>query len=230
MKHTDDSEKNEAELDIDQLHANPVAPTGERTEVRHIDLGNTQAERTTMRANEQEVLAGGECGPFGDPVAADPDPARGRRGPRQSRNHKLLDLLTECREEPYAGSIVITRSAFNTGMHCARWKNMELLYDALPVLADIADQVADIDDEENVKNVEMAMRRQRCCRSIMYWGNSLALPHHHDVHDKELGITLRIHFATDIESRRVIVGWIEEVVHGEAHARNAVAMSATIET
>lgn len=214
MKHTDDTDKTEAALAFDERLASTLVPTEDIAEIRAIGLGNAQTDSTTRTASQPELLTERPLGLGGEPIVA-PSPARRRRAPRQSRNHKLLDMLKELTGEQYAEFIVVTRTAVESGMRCQRWKNKELLYDALPILADIAGQVTCHDESDDSERIELAMRRHEKHPSVMSRGATLALPHQYDVHDATLGITLRIHFTTDVESCQVIVGWIEEIRPGD---------------
>ena len=229
MKHTHYQTNNATDLDFDGRLASSSIPTEECNEIRiasqgiaHTDLALTHANQTEPSRTQAEHQGRDESllrqplTAVGEQFALATTPVRRQRAPRRSRNHELLGLLKEFQSDPYTDFIVMTRSAIESGMRCTRWKNMGLLNDALPDLADIADQVEDIDDAENAERIELAMRKHDNCRSLTSWGKTIALPHQYDVNDVTLDVSLRIHFATDLESCRIIVGWIEEICHGDA--------------
>lgn len=243
MKHTNDSEKNEGELDIDQLLANVDSRAELDHEVDIIAPGGTPADtpatlasRADYRQASTEIhaqvdplarhqVAGAEVP--GVPGATVP---RRRRAKRRSRNHVLVEELKMLQGEPYAEFVVITATAIESGMRCDRWRSDFQLMDELNVLIDVGLGDADIDDSAHAERVELAGREHEKCPSIKHWGETIDLRHHHDVQDAELGISLRLHFAKEAHSCRVILGWIEEVALGEPHAHNEVAMSAAIES
>lgn len=243
MKHTNDSEKNEGELDIDQLLANVDSQAEGDHEVDIIAPGGTPADTVATLASRADYrqaptdthaqvdplarhqVAGAEVP--GVPGATVP---RRRRAKRRSRNHGLVDELKMLQGEPYAEFVAITATAIESGMRCDRWRSDFQLMDELNVLIDVGLGDAVIDDITHAERVEMASREHKNCPSIKSWGETIDLRHHHDVQDAELGISLRLHFAKEAHSCRVILGWIEEVALGEPHAHNEVAMSAAIES
>ena len=80
-------------------------------------------------------------------------------------------------------------------------------------LSDIGRQLADRDDDYflNRERIKVAMRPHTNHRSVMVDGEIIPLPYQHDICDEAAGIALRVHFAQDDESCRIIVGLLEEV-------------------
>jgi hypothetical protein len=132
--------------------------------------------------------------------------------PPRHRN-ELADLLREFREDPFSDSITMTGAAISSGMRCMRWKDKDLLMEELFFLSDIGRQLADRDDDYilNRERIKVAMRPHTNHRSVMVDGEIIPLPYQHDICDEAAGIALRVHFAEDDESCRIIVGLLEEV-------------------
>lgn len=239
MKQTNDSEKNEAELDIDQLVASAESRAGDGHEVDIIVQGGTSAETLvtlpspegwrqahTAPCGEAQFMARNPVAGVDDQVKPGAAVPRRRRAKRQSRNRGLMGELKMLQAEPYSEFVVITATAIESGMRCDRWRSRFQLMDELNVLIDVGLQVTVTDDTAYAERVEMAGREHDKCPTIQTWGETIALRHHHDVEDAELGISLRLHFAKEAHSCRVILGWVEEVAHGEVHTLNAAAESA----
>lgn len=211
MKHTHNPDNNEPVMAFDERLAGAFVPTEDITEIRAIGQGNVQPENAPRTVNQPEFLTERQLSLGEAPVAAMPATTRKRRAPKRSRNHELLSLLKELQGEPFTEFLTMTRSAIESGMRCTRWTNKDLLMHELIFLCDIGCQTADSEEDDSAERIELAMRRHENCPTVMFWGDRLALPRQHDVHDAALDVSLRIHFATDVESCRVIVGWIEEI-------------------
>lgn len=125
----------------------------------------------------------------------------------------LAGFLREFREEPFADSIEMTGAAIKCGMACTRWKDKDLLMEELLFLSDIGRQLADRDEDfvANRERIRLALRKHEKPQSIYFEQEQIPLPHRHDIFDAESGLTLRIHFAEDKESCRIIIGWVEEI-------------------
>jgi len=239
MKHTHDSDKNEAELDIDQRLAGPASPAEGDYETSIISSGSTHADTVlTVVSPDDYRQAHAETHGMVEPlprhlVTAIEDQTapvttvlRKPRAKRRSRNHDLLNELRMLQGKLYAEFVVITATAIESGMRCDRWSSKYQLMEELNVLIDVGCQTTDSEDSAYVECVEMASRMHENCRSIQFWGETIALRHYHDVHDRALGISLRLHFATESHSCRIILGWIEEIQHGEPSRTNHTENSA----
>lgn len=219
MKHNSHNEMNDAQLDIDQRLAGPTEGNHEADNgLTMVNLVEHRQVQTAPQANVRE-----------DHATSGTTVRRRRRAKRRSRNLAFLRELKMLQSELFAEFVVITATAIESGMRCDRWRSNFQLMDELNILIDVGLESTDSEDSGYAERVEMASRVHDRCPTIRLWGKPLALRHHHDVHDAEAGITLRLHFTKEAHTCRIILGWIEEVVHGETHAHNAVAMSATIE-
>lgn len=220
--------KLEDSLTFDKQLADSFIPSEEGDKIRIVSLTKVHGDIVLTLVRHTEINH--VCLDYEDQDAASAshildligDKVAHRSKPWITRKHKplppchrneLADLLREFREEPFCDFITMTGAAISSGMRCPRWKDKDLLMDELAFISDIGRQLAERDDDFhlNRERIKAAMQDHVNHRSVMVEGEIIALPHQHDIHDPAEGVTLRVHFAEDTESCRIIVGLIEEV-------------------
>lgn len=127
----------------------------------------------------------------------------------------LAKFLREFRDEPFADFIEMTGTAIKYGMECTRWDAHDLLMEELFFLSDIRRQMEERDEdfEANRERIRSAMRRHENPQSVFFEQELILMPHRHDIFDPESGLTLRVHFAEEKASCRIIIGMVEEITH-----------------
>lgn len=189
-----------------QAHADFVLTVVPKPDINHVCFDF--AEKDTEVANHLLSL-------IADKVAH-------RSKPWLTRRHKdlppchsgsLAKFLREFRDEPFADFIEMTGTAIKSGMECARWDAHDLLMEELFFLSDIRRQIEERDEEfeANRARIRLAMRKHANARSVFFEQEFILMPHRHDIHDPESGLTLRVHFAEDKSSCRIIIGMVEEI-------------------
>jgi hypothetical protein len=98
-------------------------------------------------------------------------------------------------------------------MECTRWNAHDLLMDELLFLSDIRRQMEERDEEyeANRDRIRSAMRKQENPQSVYFGQELILMPHRHDIFDPESGLILRVYFAEDKTSCRIIIGKVEEI-------------------
>ena len=127
----------------------------------------------------------------------------------------LAKFLREFRDEPFADFIEMTGAAIKSGMECTRWDAHDLLMDELFFLSDMRRQMEERDEEyeANRDRIRNAMRKHENPQSVFFEQELILMPHRHDIFDPESGLTLRVYFAEDKGSCRIIIGKVEEITH-----------------
>jgi hypothetical protein len=125
----------------------------------------------------------------------------------------LAKFLREFRDEPFADFIEMTGTAIKSGMECTRWNAHDLLMDELFFLSEIRRQLEERDEEfeANRERIRLALRKHENQQSVYFEQELIQIPHRHDIFDPESGLILRIHFAEDKYSCRIIIGKVEEI-------------------
>ena len=125
----------------------------------------------------------------------------------------LAKFLREFRDEPFADFIEMTGAAIKSGMECTRWHAHDLLMEELLFLTDIRRQLGERDEEYEVnrERIRLALRKHVDQQSVYFEQELIQMPHRHDIFDPESGLTLRVHFAEDKDSCRIIIGKVEEI-------------------
>jgi hypothetical protein len=125
----------------------------------------------------------------------------------------LAKFLREFRDEPFADFIKMTGTAIKSGMDCTRWDAHDLLMDELFFLSDIRRQMEERDEEfeANHERIRSALRKHENSQSVYFEQELILMPHRHDIFNPELGLTLRVHFAEDKATCRIIIGMVEEI-------------------
>jgi hypothetical protein len=98
-------------------------------------------------------------------------------------------------------------------MECKNWDAHDLLMDELFFLSDIRRQMEDRDAEfeANRQRIRSAMHKHENPQSVHFEQELILMPHRHDIFDPESGLTLRVYFAEDKASCRIIIGKVEEI-------------------
>lgn len=127
----------------------------------------------------------------------------------------LAKFLREFRDEPFADFIEMTGTAIKSGMECTRWDAHDLLMDELFFLSDIRRQIEEREEEfeANRERIRSALRKHENPQSIYFEQELILMPQRHDIFDPESGLILRVHFAEDKASCRIIIGMVEEITH-----------------
>lgn len=125
----------------------------------------------------------------------------------------LAKFLREFRDEPFADFIEMTGTAIKSGMECTRWNARDLLMDELFFLSDIRRQLEERDEEfeANRERIRLALRKHENQQSVYFEQELIQIPHRHDIFDPESGLILRVQFAEDKDSCRIIIGKVEEI-------------------
>ena len=189
-----------------QAHADFVLTVVPQDGINHVCFDF--AEKDTDPANHL-------LGRIGDKVAL-------RSKTWLTRNHKALPpchagslakFLREFRDEPFADFIEMTGTAIKSGMECTRWNAHDLLMDELFFLSDIRRQLEERDEEfeANRERIRLALRKHENQQSVYFEQELIQIPHRHDIFDPESGLILRVQFAEDKDSCRIIIGKVEEI-------------------
>jgi hypothetical protein len=189
-----------------QAHADFVLTVVPQDGINHVCFDF--AEKDTEAANHL-------LGRIGDKVAL-------RSKTWLTRKHKdlppchagsLAKFLREFRDEPFADFIEMTGTAIKSGMECTRWNAQDLFMDELFFLSDIRRQLEERDEEfeANRERIRLALRKHENQQSVYFEQALIQIPHRHDIFDPESGLILRIHFAEDKDSCRIIIGKVEEI-------------------
>lgn len=189
-----------------QTHADFVLTVIPQDGINHVCFDF--AEKDTEAANHL-------LGRIGDKVAL-------RSKTWLTRKHKdlppchagsLAKFLREFRDEPFADFVEMTGTAIKSGMECTRWNAHDLLMEELFFLSDIRRQLEDRDEEfeANRERIRLALRKHENQQAVYFEQELIQMPHRHDIFDTESGLTLRLHFAEDKDSCRIIIGKVEEI-------------------
>lgn len=189
-----------------QAHADFVFTVVPQDGINHVCFDF--AEKDTEAANHL-------LGRIGDKVAL-------RSKTWLTRKHKALPpchagslakFLREFRDEPFADFIEMTGTAIKSGMECTRWNAHDLLMDELFFLSDIRRQLEERDEEfeANRERIRLALRTHENQQSVYFEQELIQIPHRHDIFDPESGLILRVQFAEDKDSCRIIIGKVEEI-------------------
>ncbi len=189
-----------------QAHADFVLTVVPQDGINHVCFDF--AEKDTEAANHL-------LGRIGDKVAL-------RSKTWLTRKHKALPpchagslakFLREFRDEPFADFIEMTGTAIKSGMECTRWNAHDLLMDELFFLSDIRRQLEERDEEfeANRERIRLALRKHENQQSVYFEQELIQIPHRHDIFDPESGLILRVQFAEDKDSCRIIIGKVEEI-------------------
>jgi hypothetical protein len=189
-----------------QAHADFVLTVVPKPDINHVCFDF--AEKDTEAANHFLSL-------IADKVAHRSKPWLTRKHKDLPRCHagSLAKFLHEFRDEPFADFIEMTGTAIKSGMECTRWDAHDLLMDELFFLSDIRRQMEERDEEfeANRERIRLALRKQEHPQSVFFEQELILMPHRHDIFDPESGLTLRVHFAEDKASCRIIIGMVEEI-------------------
>jgi hypothetical protein len=189
-----------------EAHADFVLTVVPQNDINHVCFDF--AEKDTVAANHL-------LGLIGDKVAL-------RSKSWLTRKHKdlppchagsLAKFLREFRDEPFAAFIEMTGAAIKSGMECKNWDAHDLLMDELFFLSDIRRQMEECDAEfeANRQRIRSAMHKHENPQSVHFEQELILMPHRHDIFDPESSLTLRVYFAEDKASCRIIIGRVEEI-------------------
>jgi hypothetical protein len=189
-----------------QAHADFVLTVVPQDGINHVCFDF--AEKDTEAANH--IL-----GRIGDKVALRSKTwlTRKHKGLPPCHAGSLAKFLREFRDDPFADFIEMTGTAIRSGMECTRWNAHDLLMDELFFLSDIRRQLEERDEEfeANRERIRLALRKHENQQSVYFEQELIQIPHRHDIFDPESGLILRVQFAEDKDSCRIIIGKVEEI-------------------